>query len=575
MDPNIQHQESSQHEHTGKMYSYQEENNVNNNNSDHLQDAIRRSIGGDNPNVNYPKQNYNNLYSQNNVNTNVEIVQNQENYYKNSIRNNNPFSYWIPYIIVVVLEVITIILIGCLFNWDIRNAPNNSDKKGEKGEKGENEDKTIDEHINGAIDEEMREYEGLFRDINIMVFAGFGMFHTLLKRFSWTSIAINLIAIAISFQIGLITNLIWGNAFKEKWTSGVLNFSSFTKSIVNSSSVLVSLGCVFGKLTNSQYLIMIILETIMCSLNFQLCDIKIKAVDLGALYIHTFGALFGSSIYMVLFYSSKMKSKKFEENYYNKSNYFSNLTSFVGILFLWCYFPSFNSGLVPYTNARYRACINTYFSLAGGVVGSFIFSFLFYKGRVVMEHILFGSFSGGVIISGCCSVCIDHWAALLIGFIGGFIAVLFLDKIKPSFINWKYYDIYNILYIHGIPGLLGAFITPMMIGNLKMRIGDEYYYLLSDFDRGNDLQASIQVGAIFVTIGLAFASGISIGYLIKVSTCGKIEKYFIDSEIFEKESNLIDNVEQNEFFVGDITRASLFQNRIDFPPERGSQPSYN
>ena len=49
------------------------------------------------------------------------------------------------------------------------------------------------------------------------------------------------------------------------------------------------------------------------------------------------------------------------------------------------------------------------------------------------------------------------------------------------------------------------------------------------------------------------------------------------------ETNIIDNLEQNQFYYGDINRASLFQmqNQNEFPPfqrasdDRGSQPSYN
>ena len=48
-----------------------------------------------------------------------------------------------------------------------------------------------------------------------MIFVGFGMLHSLLKKYSWTSISINMIAIALSFQIGLFSDLLWKNAFKE------------------------------------------------------------------------------------------------------------------------------------------------------------------------------------------------------------------------------------------------------------------------------------------------------------------------------------------------------------------------
>ena len=576
LQPNYKPEESSQENNTGNMYSYQDEENINNPNQ--LEGAIRRSINEENINNNYPPQNdnYNPQFRSNIIKSNVPVLQNQTYYNdqnNNDNNSNNSFVQWVPYLIFIIIEIIIIILIGCLFAWDPRNDPKystiqNDDSNGKS--------LNISETFKNAIEVEMREYDGLFRDINVMVFIGFGMFHTLLKRYSWTSITINMMSIVLSFQIGLFTNLLWGNAFNEKWINGKLNFDTFIKAIINSATVLVSTGCVLGKLTIFQHLIMIILETIMCSLNFQLCAVKLKTVDVGALYVHTFGAIFGVSIYMVLFYTSKMKSKNFRENRFNKSDYISNLTSFIGVLFLWCYFPSFNSGLVTNNNARYRSSINTYLSLTGSVLGAFSFSSLLYKGRLLFEHILFACFSGGVIISGCCSVCIDHWAALLIGLLCGLISVLFLHYIKPYFVKWNYCDIYNTIYIHGIPGFLGAFITPMMIGDFNNRIKDkQYHFLLNDLDRENNLQAGIQVGAIFITLGIAFASGISTGYLMKVAACAKIEKFFMDSEMFENEINVIDNLELNQFYYGDINRASLLQNKIDFSSDKGSQISYN
>ena len=583
--PNIKNDDSSQQNNTGNMYSYHDDNNINNP-KEIEQGAIRRSLGEGNPNAEYPPQYYQHPYNVNNVNnTNnngVEIIQN--NVYNNT--SNNTFLNWIPFILLCLIEVIMVILIGCCFKWDIRNDPEYSIFDTDNFFNVPDENKTISYYIANGSEEELNNYDALFRDMNIMLFVGFGMFHTLLKRYSWTSMTISMMAIALSFQIGLFSNLLWANAFKEKWIKGLLNFRTFIKSIINCCSVLVSFGCVLGKLTNIQYLIMIILETIMCSLNFQLCDVKLKAIDVGgSLYIHTWGAIFGLSIYMVLFFSRKTKSKILEDNHNNKSNYFSNITSFIGVIFLLSYFPSFNSGLVFSNNAKYRSSINTYFSLCGSIVGSFFTSALFYKGRFVFEHILFGSFSGGVIISGCCSVCIFHWAALIIGFLCGCISIVLLDKIKPYFIKWKYYDIYNIICIHGVPGLLGAFITPMMIADIKVRFGDDEkkkeeekfypYFMLDNYDRDPNVQAGIQIGAIFITLGLSFISGISTGYLMKVSKCGIINNYFTDSEFFEEEANIIDNLEQNQFYYGEFTRASLFQNKIDFPPDRGSQPSYN
>ena len=561
---------NSQQNKSGNMYSYKDDNNINNPNELEA-GAIRRSIGNGNPNAPFPNQNYNE--------GKVEIRQ-YPIYNDNS--NSNSFLDWVPNIIFGSIEILMIILIGCLFNWDLRNDPKYSYfNETYLPFNNDNDNCSLNESIYIATELELNIYDGLFKDINIMIFVGFGMLHTLLKRYSWTSIAINMTAIAFSFQIGLFTNLLWENAFKEKWKMGVLNFRTFIKSIFNSCSVLISLGCVFGKLSSTQYIILIIIETIMSSLNFQLCDIKLRAIDTGgSLYIHTFGAIFGIAVYMVMFCSQKMKSKVLSQNYFNKSNYFSNITSVIGVLIICCYFPSFNSGLALDNYARYRASINTYLSLAGSIVGSFISSAFLNKGRIFFEQLLFGSFSGGVIISGCSSVCLDHWAALLIGLLCGIIVVILLSQLKPSFTKWQFHDIYNIICIHGVPGILGAFIGSMMIGDFKTRLGDDYHLFLNDMEREYNIQAGVQIAAIFITIALSFFSGIATGYLMKISTCGKIENFFTDSEIFENEKNIINNLEQNQFYFGNINRASLFQNNFDIPPSRASdnrasQPSYN
>ena len=569
--PEVRPSDNSQHNNTGNMYSYKDDNNINNPNEFET-GAIRRSLGDVNPNAPYPQQGYNPQYSKNN-NINNSAPNNQYQYENNS---EKPFIKWVPLIIFGCFEIIMIVLLACLFKWDLRNDPKIDEKF--RIIEGINED------IGKEIDSELNIYDGIFKDINIMVFVGFGMLHTLLKKYSWSSITINMVAIAFSFQIALFANLLWANAFREKWQTGILNFESFIKSIINSCSVIVSLGCVLGKLSTTQYILMIILETFVCSLNYQLCDVKLETIDVGgALYIHTFGTIFGLAVYMVLFCSTKMKEKIAYYSYFNNSNYFSNITAIIGVLILFSYFPSFNSGLVFSENGKYRSSINTILSLTGSTACSFITSAFFNKGRFVFEQILFGCFSGGVIISGCCSVCIDHWAALLIGCLCGVICVTFLSQLKPFFIKWGFHDLYNIISIHGVPGLLGAFLTAMMIGDINKRIknGNDYHYiLLYDLNRKNNIQAGVQIGAIFITLALSFVSGIATGYLMKVSTCGKVRNYFTDSEIFECEVNIIDNLEQNQFYYGEYNRASLSQNKREYPSyrasdPRGSQPSYN
>ncbi len=533
------------------MYSYKSDNNNNNINKNesnsndtnennnkvpiYESDAIRRSYPN---NIDNKEININNQYS-NKFQSNMLKNNNINNYNSGSfVGRSSQISielpqdsilHWSFILIYIILEVILIIVIATLFDWDKRNHPNYSCIEYKENDT----DISILNSIYKETEKELSTYYGLFRDINIMAFVGFGMLHTLTQGNTWTSIAFDILSIVLSFQISLFFNLIFENAFKESWNNGVLNFDTFIKAIFNSCAILVSLGAVHGKISHIQYLVLIISETILSSLNLKLCDVKLKIIDTGGgLYIHTFGALFGIAIYIVLFRSKKKRARLSAYNRANITNYLSNITCFVGVLFILNYLPSFNSGLALSDDGRYRAAINTYFSIIGSIVMSFIITGFIYNGKFIYEYILFGSFSGGIIISTCCSVCLDHWAALLIGMLCGLICIILFKYLNELFLELGYYDIYNIIIVHGIPGILGAFISSMFISDLDHRVDNYYNILLKDMERTNRAQAGIQIAAIFITCAISFVGGITVGFLIKVSRCGKIKEYFDDNEFF-------------------------------------------
>ena len=85
--------------------------------------------------------------------------------------------------------------------------------------------------------------------MNIMVFVGFGMLHTILRRNSWISISINILLIAISVQLALLFNYLWKIAFLENFDEENFNLIYLMKAVFISSSVLVTSGCVLGKIS--------------------------------------------------------------------------------------------------------------------------------------------------------------------------------------------------------------------------------------------------------------------------------------------------------------------------------------
>ena len=597
--PDINQEDRTQQDATGNMYSYRDDNqNVKETG------AIRRSLGDNNPNADFPQNNFGSDNVQNyNNNGDVGLQYSQQD----NGNSSNESSFWVTYLIFGIFELVIMIILCIFLEYYIKIYDKDYYK--------------IDGYKLEEIENIYFNYE-LLRDMNIMVFIGFGMMHSILRRSSWTSISINTLLTAFSIQFALLFNYLWHNGFKEIWKEEYLDFVYLMKAIFMSCPILISLGCVIGRLSFMQYLIMAIMETILSCLNYQLCERKLESIDVGgAMYIHTFGAIFGISISMVLFCSKKVKGEIQKYNQMNKSSYFSNLTTFLGIIFLFCFFPSFNSSLassdkdietlnntnIPIANItiinltitneiefqKQRGRINTYFSLIGSVIGSFITSGLFNKGRFIFEEIYFGCLSGGIIISGCCTVCFDYGAAMIIGTLGSMIIVIFLSKIKPFFIKSGFKDTFNVVVIHGFSGILGALITPMFIGDFKRRfyikdIGPpvyKYIYIFRDDTREYYTQAGIQIGALFITLGVSFVGGIATGYLMKISTCGKINQYFTDIEFFkEEEENIFDYVESNTLISVDINNPSLFPKKMVFPSSDqkkekisevgGNQPSY-
>ena len=551
-NPNLKQEGNANPDVSGNMYSYRDENNNNNQN---IQEggAIRRSLGEGNPTTDMLQNDFISRYGQN---FNYEAGKGNPYYQQNNNMLNNNSSYWPSFIIIGCFEVLAIILLAVLF------------------------EKVFKYDLN------ILDY-GLFRDMNIMIFIGFGMLHSILRRNSWISISINILLVAFSVQFALFFNYLWKICFLEKFECETFDFTYLMKAIFVSSSVLISLGCVLGKLSLIQYIVMAIFETVFCSLNYQLCEQKLKSLDYGgALYIHTFGAIFGLAISIVLFFSSKMKRSFQTYDYLNKSSYFSNLLAFLGMFFLFCYFPSFNSVLSTDEKIRHNGKKNTYFSLFGSVMGSFITSALFNGGRFVFEQILFGSISGAVIISGCCTLCFHYWASLLIGTLGGVICVIFLTKIKPIFLRKGFQDTCNVFIVHGLSGLLGGFITPIFISDLK-NIEETYFLDKKTLINGRkyNSQAGIQIAAIFITIGISFIGGIATGFLMKFTLCGKINEFFTDSAFFKEEkTNFFEYIEPNTMFNVDINNPSLFPKKFEFsingnqnikaPDIRGRQPSY-
>ena len=496
----------------------------------------------------------NNDNNNNNYNNNLQKSQQSNQINNNNNQNCNNLKPYITFVFLSMLQIVSILILATAYKLGDGN-PDNFGKK-------------------TYLSEDYKEFGYYFhflKDVNLMIFIGLGLLYCSLKDHQISSISLVLFIGVISLEFSLFWNFLWNNAFKKdhhesrygkKFGRIPLDMEEITQIDFFVATVLISLGSFIGKLTLGQYLIIILFETFFASLNFFLCYFALGGIDTGgSLYIFAFGAIFG---FIVSFFLTN--DKKFKDilirNQNNKSDYYSNVISAIGSLFLWLYFPSFNTARIHCDHdekvieiMRYRGIINTYMSMIGSLVSTFCTSaFIMEERKFKMEHILRSSYAGGVIIAGCCTFCAYPWCALLIGFFGGIISVVLIhystpnsrDIVKAQNPNcWdnflfalKMSDTMGVMYCFGIPGVFGGIFTAIFLGSLgqkpwkDVKLENFFYY-----DRSPSSQGGIQIAVFFITIGIALASGFIAGFIVRFLEYDGNENFFGDNMIFEDKND--------------------------------------
>uniref|UniRef100_A0A8C8MK08 Ammonium transporter Rh type A n=1 Tax=Oncorhynchus tshawytscha TaxID=74940 RepID=A0A8C8MK08_ONCTS len=290
----------------------------------------------------------------------------------------------------------------------------------------------------------------MFQDVHVMIFIGFGFLMTFLKRYGFSSVGLNLLLAAFALQWGLIMQGLW------HLDDGKIKVSIFKmiNADFSTATVLISFGAVLGKTSPVQLLIMTILEITIFSINEHLVAEILEANDVGAsMIIHAFGAYFGLAVARMLYRPALRNS---HEN--DGSVYHSDLFAMIGTVFLWMFWPSFNSAIAESGTDQLMAVTNTYFSLAACVLSAYAVSSLVeHKGKLDMVHIQNATLAGGVAVGTCADMDIGPFGAMIIGFVAGIVSTLgfkFLTPILAS--NLGIQDTCGVHNLHGMPGILGG-----------------------------------------------------------------------------------------------------------------------
>ena len=479
--------------------------------------AIRRSLGENNPNAvpNYQFQNFSNQKARE-INQNSIIIN----------IDQSPPLYWMFFLIVGIIQIVFIIFLANYYEWDENNKPYKIGVKDNKKAKG-------------LIQQKYK----VFQDINIIIFLGFGFLRAFLKHHQWSSISFTLVGGVLSFEFGLFTLICWSSIIRKSWYPGIFNFQHLLDANLCAATTVLSMGGLFGKLSLAQYFVMVIAETIFSTLNYILLRQQLEIVDVGgALTVHLFGAVYGG-IFSLVSFVPLQERERINQSPHLGMNYNSNIFGLFGTLILISYWPSFNTALID-GNQKYRGSINTYLSIGGSIIGTFLISPIYNKKKLYIQDIFNSTFAGGIIVAGCCNIIKEFWSSIILGILAGGLSSYLYFVLNKRLMNKGYHDTSGIIYYQGIPAFLGGIVSTIFVGNLenwdldsskdiKHFIGgildfENFHYKLN-FSR----RAGIQFVSIIITISIAAASGLVTGFSIKFCNCNIAYRYFNDSEHFD------------------------------------------
>ncbi|XP_057582640.1 ammonium transporter Rh type B isoform X3 [Hippopotamus amphibius kiboko] len=298
-----------------------------------------------------------------------------------------------------------------------------------------------------------------FQDVHAMIFVGFGFLMVFLQRYGFSSVGFTFLLAAFALQWSTLVQ-----GFFHSFHGGHIHVG--VESMINADfcagAVLISFGATLGKTGPAQLLLMALLEVVLFGLNeFVLLNLlevspdgdgvggwgwagpgaerggrgvavgargcpstsapppQVKDAG-GSMTIHTFGAYFGLVLSRVLYRPQLEKSKHLQGSVYH-----SDLFAMIGTIFLWIFWPSFNSAPTALGDGQHRTALNTYYSLTASTLSTFALSALVGEdGRLDMVHVQNAALAGGVVVGTSAEMMLTPFGALAAGFLAGAVSTL-------------------------------------------------------------------------------------------------------------------------------------------------------
>jgi len=346
--------------------------------------------------------------------------------------------------------------------------------------------------------------------IMAMLLVGFGFLMVFVKKYGRSALTATYLLVSISIPLYFLKENFHGIGSSEGLIDKLI-LAEFA-----AASLLICAGAVLGRLKMGQYLLLGLLFVPFYSLNEWIVLngglglITGKVVDTGgSIVIHAFGAIFGLGVA-----ASMTTLKEYETPI--ECDDTSDRYSLLGSMVLWVFWPSFCAALVAPADVP-RTAVNVILALCGSTIATY-FASVRLRGKISAADIANATLAGGVAIGSTCDLAVPG-TAFAIGILAGVVSTFGFAIIQSRLTDMtKKVDTCGVLYLHGLPGLLGGIAALFVVSGINY---------------------GAQLTGILVTVVLAAGSGLISGKVIAV--LGRRAAAYLDNEEFDGEE-----IEQDE-----------------------------
>ncbi|KAM7015512.1 rh family, C glycoprotein a [Tautogolabrus adspersus] len=362
-----------------------------------------------------------------------------------------------------------------------------------------------------------------FQDVHVMIFVGFGFLMTFLKRYSFGGVGFNFLIASFGLQWALLMQG-WFHALDPNTGKITIGIESLINADFCCAGSLIAYGALLGKVSPVQLLVVTLFGVTLFAVEEYIILDLLHCKDAGgSMVIHAFGGYYGLAISWVLYRPNLHLSKRL-----NGSVYHSDLFAMIGTLFLWMFWPSFNSAITDHGDGQHRAAINTYLALASSVLTAVAISSMSQKkGKLDMVHIQNATLAGGVAMGTAAEFMITPYGSLIVGFCCGIISTfgyLFVTPFLEKYL--KLQDTCGVHNLHAVPGMLGGFIGAIVAAAATESVyGREGLINVFDFEgefstRTVGTQGGFQAAGTCVAIAFGLVGGAIVGLILKLPIWG-------------------------------------------------------